>query len=153
MITELRDELRRTAKATRQEHGPIVIVEDDDDDRMLIGRELKFLFGNSPIRVFRNGQEFMDYLRATGAAQDSAEKKPRMILLDLHMPRLNGFSTLSMIRASDKYKNVPVIVISGTQDSEELAEAYERGATACLPKPASRQDWVVWQQCIETHAP
>jgi CheY-like chemotaxis protein len=153
MLTELRDELRRTAKATGQTKGPIVVIDDDDDDQFLIGREVKFLFGDSPLRVFKNGAEFMEYLESTEYRADEAVLRPRMVLLDLHMPEMNGFKTLSMFRAQAKYKDIPVIVVSNTQDSEEMSAAYERGATAVLPKPSSRQDWMLWQQCICTHAP
>jgi len=144
MLTELRQELKKTAKIMKKNGGPIVIVDDDTDDQLLLWREVKFLFGDFPVKTFTNGRDFMEYLdkETKLEAEEFKKQKPRLILLDLHMPKMDGFKTLEKLRASAAVADIPVVVVSSTRSDDEITAARSRGAHAFLSKPFSRDQWV-----------
>lgn len=144
MLTELRQELTRTAKEIGRKTGPIFIVEDDKDDQLLLWREVKFLFGDVPVQTFSNGAQLMDYLsdKEKTDPQDKQKQKPRLILLDLNMPRMDGFKTMDKLQGRAVTKDVPVVVVSGTRKNEDMEKAKKGGAHAFLSKPFSRDSWV-----------
>ncbi|MEZ0261375.1 MAG: response regulator [Alphaproteobacteria bacterium] len=141
MLTELRQVLSRTAKEIVNTGGPILIVEDNDDDQRLLWREVKFLFGDVPVQTFTNGVQLLDYLKRK-AEEGEAAKPPRLILLDLYMPKMDGFKTLDKLAADAATANIPVVVISGTRSDDEMEKARLHGAHAFLSKPFSRDQWV-----------
>lgn len=144
MLTELRQELKKIAKIMKKKGGPIVIVEDDTDDQLLLWREVKFLFGDFPVKTFANGRELIDYLdkEMKAGPEEFLKQKPRLILLDLHMPKMDGLRTLDKLRAAQQVSDIPVVVVSNTRSDDEIAGALRRGAHAFLSKPFSRDQWV-----------
>lgn len=144
MLNELREELTELAKRLNRKHGPVVIVEDDQDDQLMLWREAKFLFPEADIKTLGNGAELMDYLRdeKRQAGTNFDKRKPRLILLDLHMPKMDGFKTLERLRRTAGMNDIPVVIISGTDKAGEINEAKQRGAEAFLSKPFSRDQWV-----------
>jgi len=119
---------------------PIVIVDDSADERFLLSHELKILFGDVPLKVFANGKELLSYL---DSANISSQEKhipllPRLILMDLHMPKMSGIEVLKKMDGQEKYADIPVFMLSASQDGEEIDTAYQLGASAFLGKPLSR---------------
>lgn len=141
MLTELRQVLSRTAKEIVNTGGPILIVEDNQDDQLLLWREVKFLFGDVPVQTFSNGVQLLDYLKKKEEEGGEA-KQPRLILLDLYMPKMDGFKTLDKLAAEKFTADIPVVVISGTRSDDEMDKARQHGAHAFLSKPFSRDQWV-----------
>lgn len=141
MLTEIRQVLSKTAKEIVNTGGPILIVEDDDDDQLLLWREVKFLFGDVPVQTFNNGIDLLDYLKKKAEESETA-KLPRLILLDLYMPKMDGFKTLDRLAADPATAGIPVVVISGTRSDDEMEKARQHGAHAFLSKPFSRDQWV-----------
>jgi CheY-like chemotaxis protein len=144
MLTEIRQELARVARGLRKDKGPIIIVEDDTDDQLLLWREVKFLLGDAPVQTFSNGVQLMEYLDKGREAGEKAFKKerPRLILLDLHMPKMDGFKTLDKLMKAKDVADIPVVVVSGTRSDDDVTAARNHGAKAFLSKPFSRGDWV-----------
>jgi two-component system, cell cycle response regulator len=104
--------------------GRILVVEDSPVNRMALARALQ-VRGHS-VTTANDGVEAMDALAA--AAFD-------VVLLDIEMPRKNGFETLAEIKADDRLRDLPVIVISGVEDAASVARCIEIGALDHLPKP------------------
>jgi len=127
---------------------PVIVIDDNDDDQFLLGRQIEQMFEGTPVKSFRNGAAFMDYMQDTMAMGEPA---PKLILLDLHMPEMNGYSTLQMLRSYSGCANVPVIAISGTKDPDAMDKAFESGANDFMPKPSSKEDWAILEQCIRSH--
>lgn len=145
MLTELREQLKKSSVSFGPSGGPVAVVDDDMDDRAFLRHEVKFLFGEVPVKFFENGAELMQWLKdEEQKGRDSFDRhKPKLILLDLHMPKMNGIDTLHMLHTSRQCADIPVIVVSGTLDSDEVEAAYQNGAFACLAKPAVAGKWVV----------
>ncbi len=115
---------------------PVVVVDDNIDDKEFLRHELGFLFGETPVITFFSGNALIAYLQDHPRAQEI----PRMILLDLYMTGIDGIRVLEFLRRSEKYSGIPVIVVSGTDDSAKIRAALAAGAQAFLQKPVSRRD-------------
>jgi CheY-like chemotaxis protein len=115
---------------------PVVVVDDNLDDKEYLRQQLGFLFGETPVITFFSGNALVSYLQDHPRAQDI----PRMILLDLHMAGIDGIRVLEFLRRSDRFSAIPVIVVSGTDDSVKIRAALAAGAQAFLQKPVSRRD-------------
>lgn len=117
---------------------PVAVVDDNLDDKEFLRREIGFLFGEAPVITFFSGNALLTYLQTHPRPQDL----PRMILLDLQMTGIDGMRTLEFLRREPKFSNIPVIVVSGTQDKAKVRAALASGAQAFLPKPVSRRDFM-----------
>lgn len=115
---------------------PVVVVDDNLDDKEFLRHELGFLFGETPVITFFSGNALIAYLQEHKRERDL----PRMILLDLHMTGIDGMRVLEFLRKSEKLSSIPVIVVSGTDDTAKIRAALAAGAQAFLQKPVSRRD-------------
>lgn len=117
-------------------HRMILLVEDNPDDEALTIRALrKNNIGNELI-VVRDGAEALDFLFCAGAyAARDPHDKPQVILLDLNMPRLNGLEVLQKIRADDRTKLLPVVVLTTSSEDKDRIESYNLGANSYVRKP------------------
>lgn len=116
----------------------ILIAEDDENDICLIRRAfLKTGFEN-PLRIVRNGEEAVAYLKGEPPFNDrKASPSPAIVLLDIKMPRMNGFEVLSWIREQPELNPLPVVMLTSSQESTDINQAYALGANSYLVKPAS----------------
>lgn len=117
---------------------PIAIVDDDADDRDFMKREMHFLFGETPLLLFRNTSDLAEYLQQSSAGA----KKPGLILLDIHMPGMDGYMTMEYLRRQPGASDIPIVVVSGTLEKAEINAALHFGAAAFLPKPLRRDDFI-----------
>ena len=117
------------------EHNPLIlVVEDDAAHYELVKICLKQ--GDIKARLFQvnNGEDAVAYLKKQGRySKDSMTvNKPTFVLLDLHIPKLNGFEVLEIIKADEKISNIPVVIFT-TSDSEiDMKKAYENHANSFL---------------------
>lgn len=118
-----------------QNEETILLVEDDSDDVLLIGLALKEAGIQNPLVVLPDGVEAVDYLKGDGKYANRS--LPSLILLDLHMPRMNGFEVLKWLRQTPTLKHVPVIVLTSSAMLTEVRTAYELGANSCLVKSSN----------------
>lgn len=114
----------------------ILLVEDNLDDELLTLRALKKNNINNEIAVARDGVEALDYLFGTGshAGRDTAFQ-PEVILLDLKLPKLDGFEVLKAIRADDRTCHLPVVILTSSREQEDLIKGYGLGANSYVRKP------------------
>src|SRR5438067_11154573 len=118
------------------EQAVILLIDDDENDIVLAKKALAAAEIENPLYVVRDGEEAMAYLEGMGKYSDRAEfPLPDLILLDLKMPRLDGFELLYWIRKQPHFKALRVVVLTSSEDVYDINKAYEMGANSFLVKP------------------
>lgn len=115
---------------------PVLLVEDSEDDVFFMRRAFKGAAINNALHVVSDGAEALDYLQNRNAYVD-VEKAPRpsLILLDLKLPRLRGMDVLKWIREQKNLATIPVIVLTSSNQGDDIEAAYALGANSFLMKP------------------
>jgi CheY-like chemotaxis protein len=114
---------------------PILLLEDDKVDAMAVKRALRDLNVANPLQHCQNGEEGIDYLG--GAAEH-----PAIILLDLNMPKMNGIEFLRRIKGEDKYRRIPVIVLTTSREEQDRVDSYNLGVAGYMLKPVDYTQFV-----------
>ncbi len=121
----------------------ILLVEDNPDDVELLMRALRKNNIANDITVTRDGAEALDYLFATGKyTKRDANETPRIILLDLKLPKLNGLQVLERIRADKRTELTPVIILTSSKEEQDLISGYKSGANSYVRKPVDFTEFV-----------
>jgi len=115
----------------------VLLVEDNPDHEELIRRAFAEREPQVALAVARHGEEALDYLHRRGEYQDpSRSPRPRLILLDLRLPRIDGLEVLGEIKASPTLRSTPVVVLTTSDSEHDVARAYAHHANSYLVKPA-----------------
>jgi CheY-like chemotaxis protein len=121
-------------------HPVILVAEDDENDVLLLEQAFERASVPCHFEVVRNGQEAVDYLSGEGTYGDrAAHPWPTLMLLDLKMPLLNGFEVLSWWREQDYERDLPIVVMSSSNQESDIEQAMALGATAYRVKPSDFQ--------------
>lgn len=114
----------------------VLLVEDNPDDEALTLRALRKQNLANEIVVARDGQEALDWLFAEGefAGRDASDL-PQVILLDLKLPKVNGLQVLERLRANQVTRNVPVVVLTSSNEEQDVVRSYDLGANSYVRKP------------------
>jgi two-component system response regulator len=125
----------------------ILLIEDGSLEVELTVRPLRELDATTRIEIARDGEEALDFLFSRGSYRHRmSEPPPRLILLDLKLPRLDGFDVLRAVRTNSRTSTVPVVVLTASDDPRELAQCYQLGANSCVQKPVHYKElWSVLQ--------
>jgi two-component system response regulator len=115
----------------------ILLVEDSDDDYEATIRAFKKANLHNPVSWCKSGREVLDYLKHEGTFSDRKGDKPGLILLDLNMPGLDGRKTLKLIKDDERFKRIPVIILTTSSDERDVEECYQMGANTYVQKPVS----------------
>jgi CheY-like chemotaxis protein len=115
---------------------PILLLEDDTVDAMTVKRALKDLNVTNPLVRTANGEEGLSYLR------DENNVKPCVILLDLNMPKMNGIEFLRVIKADDKLKRIPAIVLTTSKDDQDRVQTFQLNVAGFIVKPVDYMKFV-----------
>lgn len=127
----------------------ILLVEDNPLEVELTLRPLRELSQRSLIEVARDGEEALDFLFARGDfRQRSSAPLPRLILLDLKLPKVDGLDVLRAIRANSRTAVAPVVVLTSSDDPRELAQCYQLGANSCVQKPVKYEELRAAMQAV-----
>jgi two-component system response regulator len=119
----------------------ILLVEDSDADAELIMRALrKGNLVNKMVRV-HDGVEALDFVFRAGAFAKRAIGQPRLVLLDLKMPRLGGIDVLKRLKSDEQAKLIPVVVLTSSAEEQDVRESYELGVNSYLVKPVAFVDF------------
>lgn len=113
----------------------ILLVEDNPNDEILTLRALAQGKVDQVTTVVRDGQEALDYLFYEGAFADRPKNNPEVILLDLELPKVGGTDVLRKIRSSESTKHIPVIILTSSQNEDDVALSYSNGANKYITKP------------------
>jgi len=116
----------------------ILLVEDDPDDVALTRHAFQKARLANPMFVVRDGEEALEYLTGQGPYGDRERfPRPFLILLDLHMPKLNGFEVLRWIKSQPELAGIRVVVLTSSQDQRDFRDASGLGADSYYRKPGS----------------
>jgi two-component system response regulator len=114
----------------------ILLVEDDADDELLTRRALRKNNVCNDVVVARDGAEALDYLFATGEYEGrDPSAMPQVVLLDLGLPKLDGLEVLGRIRADERTRLLPVVILTSSEDQEDVIDGYGLGANSFVKKP------------------
>ncbi len=121
----------------------ILLVEDNPDDEALTMRALKKNNIKNDIVVVRDGVEALDFLFATGAhaGRDTAAR-PEVVLLDLKLPKLDGFEVLKKMRADQRTRLQPVVILTSSREQQDIVNGYDLGANSYVRKPVDFQQFL-----------
>lgn len=121
---------------TTRPDSTILLVEDNMDDEVLTLRALKKNHIANEVVVARDGVEALEYLFGTGphAGRDTREQ-PQLILLDLNLPRIGGLEVLQRLRADERTRYLPVVILTSSKEDEDIMRGYATGANAYVRKP------------------
>jgi CheY-like chemotaxis protein len=130
--------------------GGVLLVEDNTEDLDLTLHMFEQRGFAYPIRVMRDGQEALEFLSST--SEGDPQVLPRIILLDLNLPRVHGLEFLRQVKADPRTQAIPVLVLTSSHDQRDLSQSYQLGAEGYLLKPidydkfieVSRIFGVVW---------
>lgn len=115
---------------------PILVAEDEKDDVLLLERAFRKAKIANPFVTVQNGEEAVAYLSGRGRFADRGKYPlPILLLLDLKMPRLNGFELISWVRQESSVRGLPLIVLTSSKQNPDITRAYELGASTYLVKP------------------
>jgi two-component system response regulator len=114
----------------------ILLVEDNPDDVALTMRAFQKHKLSNSIVVVRDGEEALDFLFGTGQYEGrNTERPPEVILLDLRLPKIDGMEALRQIRADMRTRLIPVVMLTTSQEQEDLLGSYALGANSYIRKP------------------
>ncbi len=114
----------------------ILLVEDNPDDVELTLRALKNQNISNHIEVVRDGAEALDFIFCTGQYEHrSMENTPKVILLDLKLPRVDGLEVLEKIKSDPRTKAIPVVVLTSSREERDIVESYKLGSNSYITKP------------------
>ena len=113
----------------------ILIAEDDEGHAELIMEQLRSAGVSNEIIRFHDGQELWDYLMAEGRRTPQHDSHGFLLLLDIVMPRLDGLEVLQRIKADKQWHNLPIIMLTTTDDPREIESCYNHGCNCYITKP------------------
>jgi two-component system response regulator len=114
----------------------ILLVEDNPLDVELVRYAREFNTATSTLHVARDGVEAVEYLLGDGSTHDDTRGLPKLVLLDLHLPRLTGFEVLARLRSNARTQRLPVVILSSSDEESDVDKALRLGANAYLRKPS-----------------
>jgi Response regulators consisting of a CheY-like receiver domain and a winged-helix DNA-binding domain len=115
----------------------ILLVEDNETDAELTIRALKRKNLANKLVWAKDGAEALDFIFGTGkySERDMEKGLPRLILLDLRMPKVDGLEVLQTIKADERTKMIPVVVLTSSKEDRDIVESYELGVNSYVSKP------------------
>ena len=120
----------------------IMLVEDDDGHRLLIRENLRAGGVVNDLIEMPDGQQALDYLTRRGRYQDRTKSpRPGLILLDIKMPKADGFAVLKAIKSDPELRLIPVLMLTSTDDQLEVNRCYTLGANSYVVKPVRYEEF------------
>jgi len=114
----------------------ILLVEDNPRDVELTMRAFNKHKLANKVQVVRDGAEALDYLFATGAYKHrNAEDHPKVVLLDLKLPKVDGLEVLRQVKSDERTKTIPVVVLTSSREEKDVLESYKLGVNSYITKP------------------
>ncbi|WP_028883387.1 response regulator [Teredinibacter turnerae] len=116
----------------------ILMADDDDDDKLLTKDALAESRVLNELYFVSNGVELLDYLKGTGEYADREKYPyPSIVLLDLNMPKMDGREALASIKADEKLRSIPVVILTTSKAEEDMIKGYNLGAASYITKPVT----------------
>ena len=126
------------------DEAKILLVEDNSDDEALALRAFRHHnISAADVVVARDGVEALDFLFARGGFQQRENKaQPKVVLLDLKLPRVDGFEVLKAMRADARTRHLPVVVLTSSSEETDIRNSYDVGANSYIRKPVNYRKFV-----------
>jgi two-component system response regulator len=125
------------------EYATILLVEDNADDEILTLRALKANNIENQVFVVRDGEEALDFLFCTNSyAERDSDNEPRLILLDVKLPKMDGPEVLRRLRADPRTHLIPVVMLTSSREEQDLIDSYQSGANSYMRKPVDYTQFV-----------
>jgi CheY-like chemotaxis protein len=118
----------------------VLLAEDNPDDIIITQRAWKKGLIKNELYVVKDGEEALDFLYRKGKYLDAP--RPSLMLLDLKMPKVDGFEVLKTMKGDDSLKKMPIIVLTTSNRHEDVNRAYEMGCNAYIVKPVSFDNFI-----------
>jgi two-component system, chemotaxis family, response regulator Rcp1 len=125
----------------------ILLVEDSPGDVRLVQEALREAKVRNTMTVVEDGVEAIDYLYKRG--RYTRASRPGLILLDLNLPRKNGFEVLQEIKGNDELKHIPVVILTTSQAEQDIVKSYDLYANAYISKPVALEQFLGVVKAIE----
>jgi CheY-like chemotaxis protein len=122
--------------------GRILIVEDDPNDVELTLTALEEYNLANEVVVTRNGADALDYLYCRGNYSTRSSENPAVMLLDLKLPKVDGLEVLKQVKADEKLKLIPVVVLTSSREEKDMVASYRLGVNAYVVKPVDFHEFV-----------
>ncbi len=124
-------------------YKPILLVEDNPDDVALTLRAFKKTNIVDMIQVAIDGQEALDYFFGeNGVADRGSSELPKVILLDLKLPKVSGLEVLKKLRSDQRTQNVPIVVLTSSSQDADVISSYNLGASSYIQKPVDYKEFI-----------
>jgi len=124
---------------------PILLVEDDEVDAMVVRRALDEIGITNPLHISGDGEQALAHLRSR------AQNKPCLILLDLNMPRMNGFEFLQEAKRDANLRRIPVVVLTSSSEARDRAKSFDLGVAGYMVKPVGYRQFVQVVRTIDEY--
>lgn len=119
----------------------ILLVEDDPGHARLIVKSLRRSNMANEFIMVSDGQQALDYLLSEGEYAGNEPASPLLVLLDLNLPVLDGYQVLKRMKADERTKRIPVIILTTTDDTREVSRCYELGCNVYITKPVEYEQF------------
>jgi len=120
----------------------VLLVEDNMQDAELTIRALKKINLANKLHHVKDGAEALDFLFAKGAYADrNMATSPKVVLLDIKMPRMDGIEVLRQIKANEKTKMIPVVIMTSSREEQDVLKSYKLGVNSYVVKPVDFHDF------------
>ena len=120
----------------------ILIVEDNPDHADLILRVLKKRNLANRILVARDGREALDFIFGNGVhAGRQVDERPKLILLDLKLPKVDGMEVLKKVKSDERTKVIPIVILTSSQEEWDVSESYKLGVNSYIVKPVTFENF------------
>jgi len=128
---------------TALEDVEILLVEDNPNDIELTMRALQKQNLASKVFVVKDGAEALEFIFATGAfAERKIENRPKVVLLDLKLPKVDGIEVLRRIKSDERTKQTPVVMLTSSQEERDVLDTYNLGVNSYIVKPVDFSNFV-----------
>ena len=117
----------------------ILLVEDNPQDAEITLRALKRANFANRVQWLKDGEEALEFLFSEGAFEDQPRPRPRVMLLDIKMPKVDGIEVLRRIKADTRTKTLPVVMLTSSHEETDLVRSYDLGVNSYLVKPVDFQ--------------
>ncbi|MFL6619505.1 MAG: response regulator [Povalibacter sp.] len=115
--------------------GYVLLADDNATDAELTTRALNLGGVSRNIVWVQDGEAALDYLMRNGAYADRPPGTPRLLLLDLHMPKIDGLDVLARIKADPQLRSIPIVIMSSSDQESDMIRSYEKHANSYIVKP------------------
>jgi two-component system response regulator len=122
--------------------GKILLVEDNPDDEFLALRALEKNNVANEVVVARDGLEALDYLFGEGSRAGQAPLVPEVILLDLKLPKIDGLEVLRRIRADERTRRIPTVILTTSNETLDIETSYDNGCNSYIRKPVDFEQFI-----------